>query len=417
MQVKVEQPVVCVVGLGYVGLPLATAFSRHLRVIGFEIDNNRVKKLKQNNDNQNFIITDDPQLMKEADFIMITVPTPITKMKDPDLSSVINAARMVSRNMKAGCTVILESTVYPGVMEDVVKPILEESGLQCGKGFRIGYSPERINPGDEEHTIDRVIKVVSGMDEETTELIAQLYGRICPQVFKAKDIKTAEAAKVIENIQRDLNIALVNELSLIFDRMGISTQDVLNAAATKWNFYRCSPGLVGGHCIPVDPYYLVYKAEELGYSPQVILAGRDINNYMPKHVAQLAIKGLNNAGKVPRNSKLLIMGLAYKENVPDTREAPSTELVKELNEYRVKVYGYDPLLNGIEKEFGIKPIANLKELTGIDCIILNVNHDVFRQITLSDLKSIMSSEPVLIDVHRFFNETEAKRLGFHYKSL
>lgn len=191
----------------------------------------------------------------------------------------------------------------------------------------------------------------------------------------------------------------------------------MNAAATKWNFYRCSPGLVGGHCIPVDPYYLVYKAEELGYSPQVILAGRDINNYMPKHVAELAIKGLNDSGKVIRSSKLLIMGLAYKENVPDTREAPSRELVKELKEYKVKVYGYDPLLNNIERVFGIKAMANLKELTGIDCIILNVNHDVFRQITLSDLKSIMNSEPVLIDVHRFFNEKEAERLGFHYKSL
>lgn len=207
MQIKVEKPVVCVVGLGYVGLPLATAFARHFRVIGVDIDNNRVKELNSNNSNQNFIITDNPQLMREADFIMMTIPTPITKTKEPDLSYVISAARMVSQNMKAGSTVILESTVYPGVMEDIVKPILEESGLQCGKDFRIGYSPERINPGDEEHTIDKVTKVVSGMDDETTELIAQLYSKICPQVFKARDIKTAEAAKVIENIQRDLNIA------------------------------------------------------------------------------------------------------------------------------------------------------------------------------------------------------------------
>ena len=417
MQVKVGQPVICVVGLGYVGLPLATAFSRYFRVIGFDIDNNRVKELNHHNGNENLIITDNPQLMRQADFIMISVPTPITKTKEPDLSSVISAARMVSQNMKTGCTVILESTVYPGVMEDVVKPILEESGLQCGKDLRIGYSPERINPGDEEHTIEKVVKVVSGMDDETTELIAQLYNKICPQVFKARDIRTAEAAKVIENIQRDLNIALVNEFSLVFDRMGLSTQDVLSAAATKWNFYRCSPGLVGGHCIPVDPYYLVYKAKELGYSPQVVLAGRDINDYMPKHIAQLAIKGLNDAGKVIRDSKLLLMGLAYKENVADTRQAPSRDIVKELNEYRVEVYGHDPLLNGIDQEFGIKAIANLEGLTGIDCIILTVNHDVFHQITLSDLKSIMSCEPVLVDVHRFFNETDAKRLGFHYKSL
>jgi len=416
VRAKLGQPTICVVGLGYVGLPLATEFSRHFKVIGFDINSHRVKELKLNN-NQNLIITDNPQEIKQADFIIIAVPTPVTKSREPDLSCITSAARTISRSMKAGCTVVLESTVYPGVTEEVVKPILEESGLQCGQDFKIAYSPERINPGDEEHTIDKVTKVVSGMDEETTELVAQLYSRICPEVFKARDIKTAEAAKVIENVQRDLNIALVNELSLIFDRMGLGTKDVLDTAATKWNFCRYSPGLVGGHCIPVDPYYLVYKAEELGYHPQVILAGRTVNDYMPKHIAQMCIKLLNEAGKAGRGSRVLIMGLTYKENVADTRQAPAEEIIKELNEYGVELYGYDPLLNNIEQEFGIKAISHLRDLTGIDCLILNVNHNVFRQITLSGLKTIMSHAPVLIDVHRFFDETEARQMGFRYKSL
>jgi UDPglucose 6-dehydrogenase/UDP-N-acetyl-D-galactosamine dehydrogenase len=417
VQAKLGQPTICVVGLGYVGLPLAEAFSRHCKVIGFDTNSNRVEELKLNNNNQNLIITDNPQQIRQADFIIITVPTPVTKSKEPDLSHVISASETVRQNMKAGCTIVLESTVYPGVTEEVLKPILEKSGLRCGKGFRIAYSPERINPGDEEHAIDKVTKVVSGMDEETTELVAQLYSRICPEVFKARDIKTAEAAKVIENVQRDLNIALVNELSLIFNRMGLSTKDVLDTAATKWNFCRYSPGLVGGHCIPVDPYYLVYKAEELGYHPQVILAGRAINDYMPKHIAQMSIKGLNDVGKVIKGSKVLIMGLTYKENVADIRETPVREIIKELKEYGVELYGYDPLLNDIEQEFGIKAISNLGELTGIDCLVLTVNHDVFRHITLSDLKMIMSQGPVLIDVHRFFDETEARQMGFRYKSL
>jgi UDP-N-acetyl-D-galactosamine dehydrogenase len=417
VQAELGQPIVCVVGLGYVGLPLAEAFSRHFKVIGFDTNINRVEELKLNSSNQNFIITGNPQQMKEADFIIIAVPTPVIKSKKPDLSYVISAARIISRNMKAGCTVILESTVYPGVTEEVVKPILEESGLQCGKDFKIAYSPERINPGDEEHTIDKVTKVVSGMDEEATELVAQLYSTICHEVFKARDIKTAEAAKVIENVQRDLNIALVNELCLIFDRMGLSTKDVLDTAATKWNFYRYSPGLVGGHCIPVDPYYLVYKAKELGYRPQVILAGRAINDYMPKHVAKMVVKGLNDAGKASKGSKVLIMGLTYKENVADTRETPVKGIIRELKKYGVELYGYDPLLNNVEQEFGVKAISNPRKLTGIDCLVLSAGHDVFHQITLSDLKTIMSPDPVLIDVHRFFDETEARRMGFHYKSL
>jgi len=248
------------------------------------------------------------------------VPTPITKSKEPDLKYVKSATEIVGNNLKKGAVVVLESTVYPGVTEEIVKPILEKkSGMKCGADFKIGYSPERINPSDEAHTLDKITKIVAGMDDETTEILADLYGLIT-NVYKAKDIKTAEAAKVIENIQRDLNIALMNELAIIFHKMGLDTKAVLEAASTKWNFHRYSPGLVGGHCIPVDPYYLVYKAKELGYHPQVILAGRAINDYMPKHVAEMAIKGLNEAGKVIKGSKVLIMGLTYKENVPDTRE-------------------------------------------------------------------------------------------------
>ena len=282
MSDNLDNAVVCVVGLGYVGAPLLEAFARHFRVIGFDVDDRVVARLEHNNSSANVTISREAAEIGRADFIIIAVPTPVTRSRDPDLSHVTSAAQIAGRNMKSGSVVILESTVYPGVTEEVVKPVLEkESGFQCGPDFRIAYSPERINPGDTDHTLDTITKGVAGMDEETTDLVATLYGRVIPRVFKAKDIKTAEAAKVIENIQRDLNIALMNELSLIFARMGLSTKDVLEAAGTKWNFHRYSPGLVGGHCIPVDPYYLVYKAKELGYHPQVILAGRAINDSLP----------------------------------------------------------------------------------------------------------------------------------------
>ena len=379
IQVKVEQPVVCVVGLGYVGLPLAKAFSWHLRVIGFDTDNNRVKELNHDNGNQNLIISDDPQLMREADFIMITVPTPITKSKEPDLSYVTSAARMVSQNMKTGCTVILESTVYPGVMEDIVKPILEEYGLQCGKDFRIGYSPERINPGDEEHTIEKVAKVVSGMDDETTELIAQLYSKICPQVFKAKDIKTAEAAKVIENIQRDLNIALVNELSLIFERMGLSTRDVLNAAATKWNFYRCSPGLVGGHCIPVYPYFLINDGK---LETDLTKAARKVNDSMADFFFNKIMK-LN-----PK--RVCILGLTFRDGVKETAYTRSKPLIDLLKKNGVEVFGLDKLLNEreIKDEFGVDECASIDNM---DCVVIVNKDEYYKEI----VKPVMGKIPII----------------------
>ncbi|MCD6456320.1 MAG: nucleotide sugar dehydrogenase [Methanophagales archaeon] len=411
-----EDKTVCIVGLGYVGQPLAEAFSKILKVIGFDVDEDKIRKLNENNSNNNLLYTTVPSLIGQTDFIIIAVPTPVTKSKEPDLSFVNSATETVGKNLKKGSVVILESTVYPGVTEEIVKPILEKkSGLKCGEDFKIGYSPERINPGDEKHSLERITKIVAGMDKETTDILAELYGNIT-NVYKAKDIRTAEGAKVIENIQRDLNIALMNELSLIFDKMNLDTKAVLEAAATKWNFHRYSPGLVGGHCIPVDPYYLVYKARELDYHPQVILAGRAINDYMPKHVAGMAIKGLNEVEKVIKGSKVLIMGLTYKENVPDTRESPVREMVKELKEFGVDVYGYDPLLSkeGIEA-FGVRALDNLD--VKVDCVIMAVAHDEFKKMKLEELKRMMNAKPVLIDIRRMFDEDETKRKGFYYRSL
>jgi UDPglucose 6-dehydrogenase/UDP-N-acetyl-D-galactosamine dehydrogenase len=413
---KVKKEVVALVGLGYVGLPLADAFSRNYKVIGYDMKAKLVNKMNSEKI-YDFLATTDPKSLAEADFIIIAVPTPINEFKEPDLSPVINASRIVSQYMKTGCTVILESTVYPGVTEEIVKPILEETGKKCGRDFKIAYCPERINPGDEEHGIGKTVKVVSGMDEETTEAVAQLYATVAARVFRARNIKTAEAAKVIENVQRDLNIALVNELSLIFERLGLKTSDVMDAAGTKWNFHRYSPGMVGGHCIPVDPYYLVRKAKELGYEARVILAGRSVNDYMPVHISQMIIKGLNDMNKVIKGSKVLLMGLTYKENVPDTRETPTKEMIKELKKYRVELLGFDPVLNGQVAEFDVKGVTDLSGLKDIDCIVLCVGHQAFRQFSLADLKAVMSPNPVLIDVRGFYNGEDAEKMGFYYKTL
>ena len=417
-----ERAVICVVGLGYVGVPLAEAFSKSFRVIGFDTDSDKVKELSESSHNQNLLLTDNHKEIGKANFIIICVPTPVTKSKEPDLSHIRSAAEIVGRNMKQGAVVILESTVYPGVTEEMVKPILErESGLSCGEGFKIAYSPERINPSDPEHSIDKITKVVAGMDEETTELVAQLYGKVTHHIFRVKDIKTAEAAKVIENVQRDLNIALVNELAIIFGRMGLSTKDILDAAATKWNFHRYSPGFVGGHCIPVDPYYLVYKARELGYRPQVILMGRAINDYMPKHIAQMTIKALNDVGKIIKGSQVLIMGLTYKENVADIRETPVKEIIKELKEFGVMVSGFDPILSGedFESELRIKLIKDLEQAKDMkpDCVILAVAHSPFHKLNLSDLRQMQNNDPILIDIRALFDPEEAKKAGFYYRTL
>lgn len=416
---NLKNKTVCVVGLGYVGQPLAEAFSKHLHTIGFDIDQSKVDRINGNNQHSNGLFcTSEPLFIKEADFNLICVPTPVTKHKEPDLYPVRSAAEVVGKNLKKGAIVVLESTVYPGVTEEVVVPILEhESGMKCGQDFKVGYSPERVNPGDEAHSIDKITKIVSGMDEDSTHQLADLYSLVT-HVYVAKDIKTAEAAKVIENIQRDINIALMNELAMIFQRLELDTQAVLEAAGTKWNFIKLNPGLVGGHCIPVDPYYLVYKARELGYHPQVILAGRAINDSMPKHVAELAVKGLNEVGKVIKGSKVLIMGLTYKENVPDIRESPTKEIINELKSYKVDIYGYDPLIGPkIIEKFGIKALDNLDVNIKFDCIIITVKHKEFEDIGLVKLKSMTKEKPVLVDARRVYNRSNAKGMDFYYASL
>lgn len=404
-----KQTVVCVVGAGFVGLPLSEAFAKSLKVISYDIDEAKIQFLSQRNDCANHGFTTDPKQISEADYISICVPTPITKAKHPDMRYVEEAARVVGKNMKRGAVVILESSVYPGVTEEIVKPILEkESGFRCGIGFNLAYSPERINPGDSAHNIGDVTKIVAAEDEETLNLIADLYSKVTPYIFKAKNIKTAEAAKLVENTQRDLNIALVNELAIIFEKMGLSTSDVLDAAATKWNFQRFVPGLVGGYCVPVVPYFLVFKAEEYGYHPQVILAGRAINDSIPKYIAEMAVKSINNVGKVIKGSKVLIMGCTYKENVDDTRETPVRDVIRELKEYGVVILGYDPIVKNGEKDFGIKFIDNLNQATEIDCVIVTVAHDCFKKITLDMLKPLMNNHTIIIDIRGLFDTPEIK---------
>jgi len=410
----IRQETVCVVGLGYVGLPLAEALSKHVKVIGFDIDEKKVCILNENHDNLE--LTSNPKKIKLADIVIIAVPTPVKKSKEPDLSFVISASKIIGQNLKKDAIVVLESTVYPGVTEDTVGTILEkESGFKIGIDFKVGYSPERINPGDKNHTLDKIIKIVSGMDKESTDKLSDLYGLIT-NVYKTSNIKIAEAAKVIENIQRDLNIALMNELSIIFNKMDIDTKAVLDAASTKWNFYRYEPGLVGGHCIPVDPYYLVYKAKEIAYHPQVILAGRSVNDYMSKHVADLTIRSINESGKIIKGSKVLIMGLTFKENVSDVRETPVKEVIKELKEFNCDIYGFDPLLNREEiSNFKITPLENINEIK-VDCVIITVKHDEFKEIKLEHLKQIMNGKPVLIDVRGMF-KNDAEKNGMVYKTL
>ncbi len=406
---------VCVVGLGYVGLPLAEAFSHHMRTIGFRRNQEKVDEL--NGLPQNKIeATADPGLIEKADFVIIAVPTPVTKAKDPDLEPVITASEIVGKHLKKGAIVVLESTVYPGVTEEIMGRILErESGLLCGKDFKIGYSPERINPGDEQHALPSIIKVVSGMDKETLDELSALYGLITT-VYRAPDIKTAEAAKVIENIQRDLNIALMNEFSMIFSKLGLDTEEVLKAAETKWNFHHYRPGMVGGHCIPVDPYYLVKRAKEFGYHPQVILAGRSINDSMPKYVADLAIKGLNKSGKKIKGSNILIMGLTYKENVADIRESPVSDMVRELKEFEVNVYGSDPLLpDSVIEHFGAKPLPGQQKK--MDAVIIAVAHAQFRAMSMDDILGFMNKNPVIVDVRGMLDRENTDRKGLYYKRL
>ncbi|MBI2852275.1 MAG: nucleotide sugar dehydrogenase [Chloroflexi bacterium] len=418
MVVQVKSATICVVGAGYVGLPLAKAFARNYSVISFDIDANKVKSLSEKNGNPNHVFTAEPALIAEADFISVCVPTPLSEGKRPDMSYIREAAAIVGRYMKRGAIVILESSVYPGATEEVFKPVLEQaSGYECGKDFGLAYSPERINPGDLEHSVDKVTKIVAAYDEETLESVADLYRRVTPNIFEAKNIRTAEAAKLVENTQRDLNIALMNELSIVFHEMGIDTKAVLDAAATKWNFLRFSPGLVGGYCIPVVPHFLAHKAQEHGYHPQLILAARAVNDSMPGHVAHMAVSSINHAGKMIKGSKVLIMGCTYKENVADIRETPVRKVIKELHKYGVEVYGYDPLVRNGEEDLGIRFFEFLTGVPRMDCIILAVAHDVFKGMSLCELRRILNPYPVIIDVRGALDTPEIRSSEIDYKRL
>lgn len=390
---------VAVVGLGYVGLPVAVAFAKHCPVLGFDISEEKVSELRNGVDRTkehspadlqrtHITFTTKASDLRWANFIIVAVPTPINKALQPDLSSLMAASDTIGSNLSPGTIVVYESTVYPGATEEVCQPILERSsGLRCGVDFKLGYSPERINPGDKEHTLERVVKVVAAQDAETLDLIAQTYALVVKAgVHRAPTIRVAEAAKVIENTQRDLNIALMNELALIFHRLGLDTRAILEAAGTKWNFLKFTPGLVGGHCIGVDPYYLTAKAESVGYHPQVILAGRRINSGMGKFVAEQTMKMLSRLRKPPSTLHVAVLGLAFKEDVPDLRNSRVPDIIYELQEYGVTVHAHDPLVDPAEAqhEYGIR-LVSWDELPRVNGMILAVPHQSYMTMSPSDL--------------------------------
>ena len=422
---------ISVVGLGYVGLPVAVAFGKHGPVIGFDINENRLEELRAGQDRTNEVsatelgdtqieFTSKPEILAQADFHIVAVPTPIDDAHQPDLTPVVKASESVGTALKKGDIVVYESTVYPGVTEDICVPILERvSGLKCGPDFTVGYSPERINPGDKEHTFTKIKKVVSGQDAATLEIVADVYSSVVTAgVYKAASIKVAEAAKVIENTQRDLNIALMNELALIFDRMGIDTLDVLEAAGTKWNFLKFKPGLVGGHCIGVDPYYLTHKAEKLGYIPQVILAGRRINDSMGAFIAQQTIKQMIHAGHAIANAVVTVLGLTFKENCPDLRNSRVIDIIRELEEFDVQVQVFDPVASSAEAlhEYGVT-LLSLNELKPAAAIVIAVAHDAYARWTPSDYLKLMHNAPVVIDVKGVCDGPALERAGARFWRL
>jgi UDP-N-acetyl-D-galactosamine dehydrogenase len=406
------------VGLGYVGLPIALAFARKIRVIGFDINEKRVEMMKKKIDpsheldsgefeNTDIIFTADKEVLKQANFHIVAVPTPIDRHNLPDLTPLIAATRTVGAILKKGDYVVYESTVYPGATEEDCLPILEElSGLKCGRDFKLGYSPERINPGDKEHTITTITKVVSGCDSESLNEIAQVYELVVKAgVHRASSIKVAEAAKIIENTQRDVNIALMNELSMIFNKMGINTYEVLEAAGTKWNFLRFAPGLVGGHCIGVDPYYLTFKAAELGHASKVITSGRSVNDGMGKHIAEEVVKKIIKAGKNVLNAKVLVMGATFKENVSDIRNSKVADVVRELKSYEVQVEVIDPHASAEEvfHEYGYR----LSESPGkdYDAIVLAVAHKEYLGLKEDFFKSLSAGKGILMDIKGTYRNT------------
>lgn len=426
---------ISVVGLGYVGMPIAVAFAKKVDVIGFDLNTKKIDLYKSGIDPTNEVGNDeikkttvefaaDETKLREAKFHIVAVPTPINSDKTPDLSPVEGASRIVGRNLTVGSIVVYESTVYPGVTEDICIPILEEeSGLKCGVDFKIGYSPERINPGDKVYRLENIIKIVSGMDEESLDEIAKVYELVIEVgVHRAGSIKVAEAAKVVENSQRDINIAFMNELAMVFDRMGIDTKEVVEAMNTKWNALGFAPGLVGGHCIGVDPYYFVYEAEKLGYHSQIILSGRKINDGMGKFVADAIIKKLILANKVVRQAKVVILGLTFKENTPDTRNSKVVDIIDSLRDYGIEPIIVDPEADAGEAkhEFDID-LVNIKDVKGADCIVLTVAHDVFKQMSWSEMDSLFGNfenkDKVLIDVKSILDRKEIEEQGYSYWRL
>lgn len=419
-----------VVGLGYVGLPLAVAFgeTKIAPVLGFDISKKRIKELKKNFDRTEEVEKEDlrksklkytfnPKDLKWANFIIVATPTPIDKFKRPDLSYIKSASKIVGENLNPGSIIVFESTVYPGVSEEVVAPIIEKSsGLKSGIDFKLGYSPERLNPGDKKHTVDKIVKIISAQDKETLDTIEKVYGLICKAgLYRAPNIKTAEAGKVIENIQRDLNIALANELSLIFSKMGLDVREVMKAAATKWNIQYYEPGLVGGGCIPKDPYLLTYKARKLGHYPMIILSGRKVNEFMPYYVANLIFQVLKEAKKKIKNSRILVMGLTFKENCKDYRNSRIEKTIKKLKSRGCKVFGFDPLLKKEEIEtFGIKSILNLnKNREKFDAIILSVIHNQFKNLNPKIFEKISTLPPILIDIKGYFKNSKGDNIIYN----
>ena len=420
------------VGLGYVGMPIAVAFAKKLDVIGFDLNEAKIGLYQSGIDPTGEVgneairdttvdFTADPARLREALFHIVAVPTPVNDDHTPDLSPLEGASRLLGQNLRKGSVVVFESTVYPGVTEEVCQPILEkESGLVCGVDFKIGYSPERINPGDKVHRLETIKKIVSGMDEETLDTVASVYELVVEAgVHRAESIKVAEAAKVIENSQRDINIAFMNELSIIFNRMGIDTNAVLAAAGTKWNFLNFRPGLVGGHCIGVDPYYLTYKAEQMGYHSQVILAGRRINDDMGRYVAENAVKNLIAADHPVKGARVAILGFTFKENCPDTRNTKVIDIVNELREYGIEPVICDPCADAAEARrlygVGFTPMEDIREM---DAVIVSVAHEAFRALTPEQIGAFFGGgKKVLLDVKGLFSRGEYEGRGYRYWRL
>ena len=422
------------VGLGYVGMPIAVAFARKIKVVGFDLNAAKIDLYKSGVDPTNEVgddviknttveFTADPTKLREAKFHIVAVPTPVNDDHTPDLTPVEGASRILGQNLTKGSIVVFESTVYPGVTEDICVPILEkESGLKCGVDFKIGYSPERINPGDKVHRLETITKIVSGMDEETLNEVAHIYELVVEAgVYRAESIKVAEAAKVIENSQRDINIAFMNELSIIFNKMGIDTKSVLSAAGTKWNFLKFQPGLVGGHCIGVDPYYLTYKAEQLGYHSQIILSGRRINDDMGKYVAENMVKNLIKADIPVKSAKVAILGFTFKENCPDTRNTKVIDIYKELQEYGITPMVVDPAADAAEANrlYGIT-FNTMEDIKEMDAVIVAVSHKQFLTLDKEKISSLYSkahAKKVLVDIKGIFDRKEYSTEDYIYWRL